>query len=200
MKRTTTELGRVGLSSPGRHIAQNATGVVAVLLELGLDPATACEGVSAYGGTRRRFEFKGEAGGVRVFDDYGHHPTEMTATLVTARHAAGTGRVVVLYRPLRHTRTQRMGPELARSLELADAVVVLDPSGDPPIEGVDGTLVSAHVRLPEGAVVHEPDLAAGPARIAELVRPGDLVITLGAGDVAPTGPALLALLAAGDAS
>jgi UDP-N-acetylmuramate--alanine ligase len=188
-------LGEVTLSAPGRHIALNATGVVAVLLELGLDPAEACAGVSAYGGTRRRFEFKGEAGGVRVFDDYGHHPTEMTATLITARHAAGTGRVVVLYRPLRHTRTQRMGPELARSLELADAVVVLDPSGDAPIAGVDGTLVSRHVRLPTGEVVHEPDLAAGPSRVAELVRPGDLVVTLGAGDVAAAGPALLALLA-----
>ncbi|HEY8789868.1 MAG TPA: UDP-N-acetylmuramate--L-alanine ligase, partial [Actinopolymorphaceae bacterium] len=189
-------MGAVTLSAPGRHIALNATGVVAVLLELGLDAAAACAGVSAYGGTRRRFEFKGEAGGVRVFDDYGHHPTEMTATLITARHAAGTGRVVVLYRPLRHTRTQRMGPELARALELADAVVVLDPSGDAKIDGVDGTLVSDHVHLPAGEVVYEPDLAAGPARVAELVRPGDLVVTLGAGDVAAAGPALLALLAA----
>jgi UDP-N-acetylmuramate--alanine ligase len=188
-------LGEVTLSAPGRHIALNATGVVAVLLELGLDPERACAGVSAYGGTRRRFEFKGEAGGVRVFDDYGHHPTEMTATLITARHAAGSGRVVVLYRPLRHTRTQRMGPELARALELADAVVVLDPSGDARIDGVDGTLVADHVRLPAGEVVYEPDLAAGPARVAQLVRPGDLVVTLGAGDVAAAGPALLDLLA-----
>lgn len=187
-------LGRVALSAPGRHIALNATGVVAVLLELGLTPEQACAGVSAYGGTRRRFEFKGEAGGVRVFDDYGHHPTEMTATLVTARHAAGSGRVVVLYRPLRHTRTQRMGPELARALELADAVVVLDPSGDAKIDGVDGTLVSDHVHLPNGKVIHEPDLGAGPSRVAELVGSGDLVVTLGAGDVAAAGPVLLQLL------
>ncbi len=192
-------LGTVALSAPGRHIALNATGVVAVLLELGLSAEEACAGVSAYGGTRRRFEFKGAAGGVRVFDDYGHHPTEMTATLVTARHAAGAGRVVVLYRPLRHTRTQRMGPELARALELADAVVVLDPSGDAKIEGVDGTLVSDHVHLPAGEVVYEPDLDTGPERVAELVRPGDLVVTLGAGDVAAAGPVLLALLAAGNA-
>jgi len=193
-------LGTVTLSAPGRHIALNATGVVAVLLELGLTPDQACAGVTAYGGTRRRFEFKGEAGGVRVFDDYGHHPTEMTATLVTARHAAGTGRVVVLYRPLRHTRTQRMGPDLAHALELADAVVVLDPSGDAKIPGVDGTLVSDHVHLPAGEVVYEPDLGAGPTRVAELVRPGDLVVTLGAGDVAAAGPALLVLLADGDPS
>ena len=198
IRRGTEVIGELELAVPGRHFASNAVGAVAVLLELGRPRDLAVAGIAGYGGTRRRFEFKGAAnyrdGSVRVFDDYGHHPTEMVATLTAARRAAGAGRVVVLFRPLRHTRTLRMGEQLGHALELADAVVVLDPSGDAVIDGVDGTMVADHVGLPAGAVVYESDFDAGPARVAALVEPGDLVVTLGAGDVAVAGPALLGLL------
>lgn len=201
LRRGEQVLGELELAVPGRHFASNAVGAVAVLLELGRPPAQACEGISRYAGTRRRFEFKGavgyRGGAVRVFDDYGHHPTEMIATLTAARRAAGSGRVLVLFRPLRHTRTLRMGEQLGHALELADAVVVLDPSGDAPIPGVDGTLVADHVGLPAARMAYEPEFANGPARLAMMVEPGDLVVTLGAGDVAPAGPQLLALLKAG---
>ncbi len=203
-------LGEVDVAVPGGHFALNAAGAVAVLRELGLTPEQATGGVSAYQGTRRRFQLTGEADGVRVYDDYGHHPTEMRATLETARRVAHGGRVVVLYRPLRFARTMRMGRQLGAALGLADAVVVLDPTGDPLIEGVDGAMVAEHVPLPADRVVHQPDFDRGPADVLAMLEPrapseypgnpgegpGDLVVTLGAADVARAAPRVLELLTA----
>ena len=133
-----------------------------------------------------------------VYDDYGHHPTEMRATVSTARAtlaaAGAAGRLVVLYRPLRYTRTQRMAPELGAALGGADVVVVLDPSGDPPIEGVSGAQVAEAVPLPADRVHYRGDPAGGVAAVTDVVRPGDLLLTLGAGDVAPLGRQVLAAL------
>jgi UDP-N-acetylmuramate--alanine ligase len=188
----------VRLQVPGAHFALNALAAHVVLNLLGLSPEEASERLAAYRGTVRRFERVGAAGGVVVYDDYGHHPTEMRATVSTGRQtlvAGGDdGRLVVLYRPLRYTRTQRMAPELGASLGGADIVMVLDPSGDPPIEGVSGAQVAAAVPLPADRVHYRSDPAEGVAVVTAALRPGDLLLTLGAGDVAPLGRQVLSAL------
>src|SRR5690606_4806071 len=118
----------VRVRTPGRHHVPNATAGYAAATWLGFPDDRVRAGLSLFGGTGRRFEFKGEAGGVRVFDDYAHHPTEMVVNLQTARRAAGEGRVVVCFRPLRHTRTRVFPREIGEALGLADEVVVMDPT------------------------------------------------------------------------
>jgi len=188
----------VRLQVPGAHFGLNALAAHIVLCLLGLPPHEAAERLRAYLGTVRRFEHVGSAGGVVVYDDYGHHPTEMLATVATARQAllagGGGGRLVVLYRPLRYTRTQRMAPELGAALGGADVVVVLDPSGDPPIEGVSGAQVAAAVPLAADHVLYRSDPAEAVSVVTAELRPGDLLLTLGAGDVAPLGRQVLAAL------
>jgi UDP-N-acetylmuramate--alanine ligase len=188
----------IRLQVPGAHFGLNAVAAHLVLCLLGLPGDTAAGLLGTYGGTVRRFERVGEAGGVEVYDDYGHHPTEMRVTLATARQTllAGdrNGRLVVLYRPLRFTRTQRMAPELGAALGGADVVVVLDPSGDAPIPGISGADVAAAVPLPAERVHYCGDPAEGVAVVSQALRPGDLLVTLGAGDVAPLGRQVLEAL------
>ena len=188
----------VRLQVPGAHFGLNGLAAHVVLCLLGLRPHEAAERLSAYLGTVRRFEHVGTAGGVVVYDDYGHHPTEMLATVSTARQAllagGGGGRLIVLYRPLRYTRTQRMAPELGAALGGADLVVVLDPSGDLPIEGVSGAQVAAAVPLTADHVLYRSDPAKSVDVVTAELRPGDLLLTLGAGDVAPLGRQVLAAL------
>ena len=186
----------VRLQVPGAHFGLNALAAHVVLCLLGLPAAEAAERLGAYQGTVRRFERVGTAGDVVVYDDYGHHPTEMRVTVSTARQTllagADGGRLVVLYRPLRYTRTQRMAPELGAALGGADLVVVLDPSGDPPIEGVSGAQIAAAVPLPVDRVHYRSEPGEGVAVVTAALRPGDLLLTLGAGDVAPLGRQVLA--------
>jgi UDP-N-acetylmuramate--alanine ligase len=188
----------VRLHVPGAHFGLNALAAHVVLCLLGLPPEAASEWLGAYRGTLRRFERVGAAGGVVVYDDYGHHPTEMLATVSTARETLAAigagGRLVVLFRPLRYTRTQRMAPELGAALAGADVVVVLDPSGDAPIDGVSGAQVAAAVPLPGERVHYRSDPRDGVAVATDVLRPGDLLLTLGAGDAAPLGRQVLAAL------
>jgi UDP-N-acetylmuramate--alanine ligase len=190
----------VVLQVPGAHFGLNALAAHTVLCLLGLRPPEASAWLGTYRGTVRRFEHVGTAGGVVVYDDYGHHPTEMSATVATARQTlvagGGAGRLVVLYRPLRYTRTQRMAPELGAALGGADMVVVLDPSGDEPIDGISGAQVAAAVPLATGRVHYRSDPADGVAVVVDALRPGDLLLTLGAGDVAPLGRQVIAALGA----
>ncbi|MEU8632360.1 UDP-N-acetylmuramate--L-alanine ligase [Amycolatopsis sp. NPDC048633] len=183
----------VRVAVPGEHMALNAVAALLAGLELGAPAEGLAEGLAAFGGVRRRFEFKGRSGDVRVYDDYAHHPTEVAAQLRAVRTAAGAGRVVVVFQPHLYSRTKLFSAEFASALSLADEVVVLDVYGarEEPEPGVTGALIADAVTVP---VHYEPafDVAAGLA--ASLAHGGDLVVTMGAGDVTQLGPEILAEL------
>jgi UDP-N-acetylmuramate--alanine ligase len=188
---------KVAVAVPGDHMASNAVAALLAGLELGAPLEGLLEGLAAFGGVRRRFEFKGRAGGVRVYDDYAHHPTEVSAQLRAARHVAGDGRLVVAFQPHLYSRTQAFAAEFGAALGLADEVVVLDVFGarEEPRPGVTGALVADAVALPAERVHYEPSFAKVPALLAGLVAPGDVVVTMGAGDVTQLAPEVLAELA-----
>jgi UDP-N-acetylmuramate--alanine ligase len=186
---------RLVLDPPGLHMALNATAALATGVALGLEPAALADGLARYTGVRRRFEFKGRAAGVVVYDDYAHHPTEVAAQLAAARTVVSDGRLVVVFQPHLYSRTATFATAFGAALGLADIVVQMDVYGarEQPRAGVDGRLVADAV--PSGtAVVYEPRFTATAATVADLVRPGDVVITMGAGDVTMIGPELLQLL------
>jgi UDP-N-acetylmuramate--alanine ligase len=189
-------MGRVVLRVPGRHNVLNATAALAAGIGLGL-PATAMrEGLAAFSGTRRRFEFKGAAAGVRVYDDYAHHPTEIAATLRAARDVVGQGRLVVAFQAHHYYRTAMFAREFGEALGLADEVVVLEvyAPGEEPIPGASGRTMAGNVPLPDGQVVFEPSWSAVARQLAGRARSGDIVMTLGAGDIGMIGPEVLDLL------
>ncbi|WP_017974154.1 UDP-N-acetylmuramate--L-alanine ligase [Actinopolyspora halophila] len=181
------------VSVPGEHMAGNAVAALLAGLELGAPLDGLLEGLAAFGGVRRRFEFKGRADGVRVYDDYAHHPTEVRVQLRAARTEVDSGRLVVVFQPHLFSRTAAFAEEFAEALALADEVVVLDVYGarEQPQPGVSGELISEAVPLPLERVHYEPSMTEVPLRIAELVRPGDVVLTMGAGDVTMLGPEIL---------
>ncbi|MGI4895817.1 MAG: UDP-N-acetylmuramate--L-alanine ligase [Janthinobacterium lividum] len=187
------------LAVPGEHNLRNAAAAWVAALELGADPLLVLEGLARFGGARRRFEDKGEVGGVRVVDDYAHHPTEVEALLRAARPLVGSGRVVAVFQPHLVSRTRAFAAEFGRALGLADEVVILDVyvAREDPDPAVTGALVADAVPLPSGQVTFVADRAAAAAAVAGRVRPGDLLLTVGAGDVTRLGPDVLALLAAG---
>lgn len=189
-------LGEVTVSVPGRHNAQNAAAAVAAGLDLGYGFHELRQGLAPFTGARRRFEFKGSAAGIRVFDSYAHHQTELTADLTAARQVVGSGRIVVAFQPHRYSRTAAFSRQLGEALGLADEVVVMEvyAAGEDPIPGATGAAVAAAVPLPPGQVEFEPSWSAVPAALAQRARSGDLVLTLGAGDVTMIGPVVLELL------
>ena len=188
---------RLDLRVPGAHNALNAVAAWTAGVWLGLDPQCLADGLARFGGTRRRFEIKGEAAGVLVIDDYAHHPTKVAAVLRAVRGVSGRGRVLALFQPHLYSRTRFFAPEFGQALGLADEVVVLDVYGarEDPEPGVGGELVARAVPLPAAVVAFEPDQAAAVRRLVERAAPGDVVLTLGAGDVTALGPVLLARLA-----
>ena len=170
----------------GDHMALNATAALILADELGLDLDTVIASWAGFGGVHRRFESHGEGGGVRVFDDYAHHPTEIAASLRGAREAlADTGRLIAVFQPGTYSRTQTFAREFAEAMQLADVAVVMDifPAREEPIPGVTGATISDLIEMPEGQVIYEPRYQAVPQRIAEVARPGDLVVTMGIGNV-----------------
>ncbi len=191
-------LGRVVLQIPGRHYVLDALAALAAGLRLGFAFDDLKRGLEAFTGTRRRMELKGEAGGVRVYDSYAHHPNEIAGDLQAARALAGAGRVVVAFQPHLVSRTRIFGPAMGEALGAADEVVVMDVyvAREDPEPGVNGALVASHVPLPPEHVHFEPSWAETPAVLVERARPGDLVLTLGAGDVTLVGPEVLEMLAA----
>jgi UDP-N-acetylmuramate--alanine ligase len=186
-------LGPVELTVPGAFNAVNAAGALGLGLAVGLPFADMARGLAAFSGARRRFELKGIAGGVRVFDDYAHHPTEVArGALVAARGAARDGRVIAVFQPHLYSRTQRFAVDFAEALGAADVVVVMEvyAAREDPLPGVTGRLIADAVKAP--VEVHfEPSWAAVPGLVAGLAKPGDVVITIGAGDVTMIGPAVL---------
>ncbi|MGN6130742.1 MAG: UDP-N-acetylmuramate--L-alanine ligase [Nocardioidaceae bacterium] len=190
-------LGRVVLQIPGRHYVLDALAALAAGLRLGFAFDDLKRGLEAFTGTRRRMELKGEADGVRVYDSYAHHPKAIAGDLQAARALAGAGRVVVAFQPHLVSRTRIFGTAMGEALGAADEVVVMDVyvAREDPVPGVNGALVASPVPLPAEHVRFEPSWAETPAALVERARPGDLVLTLGAGDVTLVGPEVLELLA-----
>ena len=163
---------------------------------LGQGYADLARGLGEFTGTGRRMEHKGEAGGVRVYDSYAHHPTEITGDLEAARSLAGDGRLVVAFQPHLVSRTRLLGEAMGIALGAADEVVVVDVyvAREEPDPAVTGRLVADAVPLPGERVHYVPDLDDVAAELVRHARPGDLVLTLGAGSVTDVGPRVLALL------
>jgi UDP-N-acetylmuramate--alanine ligase len=194
----TEVLGELQLHVPGRHNVLNALAAVSVGLELGLPFDALAPGLEAFRGADRRFERKGEAAGVTVVDDYGHHPTEIAAVLEAARPGLA-GRLIVAFQPHRYTRTQQLRDAFGPALAKADAIVLTDiyAAGEAPIAGVTLDWLAAAVELAAPGRVHVvPALADVPAAVARLARAGDLIVTLGAGSIGTLGPLVLEELAA----
>jgi UDP-N-acetylmuramate--alanine ligase len=190
------ELGEVHIRLPGAHMALNSAAALLAGLELGLPAAGLIGGLGRFGGVHRRFELKGIAAGVRVFDDYAHHPTEVAAQLRAARAVTGDGRLLVLFQPHLYSRTAQFAAGFGEALGLADEVVVMEVYGarEDPVPGVTGAMVADAVPLPAGRVAFEPSWSAAAPAMAARSRPGDLVVTMGAGDVSMVGPEVLAAL------
>jgi UDP-N-acetylmuramate--alanine ligase len=181
---------------PGAHMALNAAGVLLAGLELGAPVEGLIEGLAAFGGVRRRFEFKGRAAGVRVYDDYAHNPTKVSAQLTATRLVTGGGRLLVIFQPHLYSRTRDFSAQFGRALALADEVIVLDVYGarEEPIAGVTGRVIADAVPLPTEQVHYEPGFDRVPDLVAGLARDGDLVLTMGAGDVTGLGVEVLSAL------
>ncbi len=189
-------VGEITLAVPGRHYALNATAALAVAQALGCDLSVIGEGLSAYRGAMRRLELKGEARGAQVFDSYAHHPTELIADLGATRDylaERGSGRIVAIFQPHLYSRTRFFAAEFGAALGAADVAVVLDVYGarEDPEPGVTGQLIADAIPSGTAEVHYAPDFDAVPALAASLARPGDVIITLGAGDVTRLGPRIL---------
>ncbi|WP_104201308.1 UDP-N-acetylmuramate--L-alanine ligase [Cryobacterium sp. Y29] len=184
------------LRIPGKHNAINAAGAFAVLVGLGFDPAASLDAIAGFGGTQRRFELHGTVGGVSVYDDYAHHPTEVAAALAAARTVVGEGRIIAVHQPHLYSRTRLFAQEFAETLEtFADQTIVLGVYGarEDPEPGVTGALVSDRFRDPSH-VAYVPDWQDAADYLAGIARDGDFVVTLGCGDVNRIVPQLLAAL------
>jgi UDP-N-acetylmuramate--alanine ligase len=191
-------LGVTELGVPGRHNVLNATAALVTGMGLGQSSTDLLAGLASFSGTRRRFDFKGTVDGVRVYDDYAHHPTEIAATLTAMRDLVGDGRLVVAFQAHHYYRTALFSEEFGTALGLADEVVVLEvfAPGEDPIPGASGVAMASHVPLPADQVVFEPSWSRVAERLVERARPGDVVMTLGAGDIAMIGTEVLDLLRA----
>lgn len=185
------------LAVPGAHNVLNAAGAYAAARVLGVDPRAAVDGLAGFTGSRRRFEARGEAGGVRVYDDYAHNPAKVAAAVATGRQVAGSGRLVVVFQPHLYSRTLDFAAEFAQALSGADDVVVMDvyAAREDPVPGVTGALVADQVDLPAERVAYVPSWSAVPSEVVSRSGRGDLVLTIGAGDVTMIGREVLALLA-----
>ncbi|MEE6165269.1 MULTISPECIES: UDP-N-acetylmuramate--L-alanine ligase [unclassified Mycolicibacterium] len=182
----------IRLAVPGRHMALNALAAVLAAVAVGAPAEAVLDGLAGFEGVRRRFELVGSTDGVRVFDDYAHHPTEVRATLAAARSVvtATGGRLIVAFQPHLYSRTATFAGDFGAALNAADQVFVLDVYGarEQPIAGVSGAMVAGRVSVP---VTYVPDFSAVAAEVAASARPGDVVITMGAGDVTMLGSEIL---------
>ncbi|OMC54772.1 UDP-N-acetylmuramate--L-alanine ligase [Mycobacterium sp. IS-2888] len=188
------------LSVPGRHMALNALGALLAAVEVGAPADAVLDGLAGFEGVRRRFELVGSAsvgkGTVRVFDDYAHHPTEISATLAAVRtvlEQSGEGRSLVVFQPHLYSRTKAFAAEFGRALDAADEVFVLDVYGarEQPLAGVSGASVAEHVSVP---VRYLPHFSAAAEEVAAAAGPGDVIVTMGAGDVTMLGPEIVTAL------
>ncbi|WP_328718708.1 UDP-N-acetylmuramate--L-alanine ligase [Streptomyces sp. NBC_00247] len=181
------------VSVPGRHYAHNAVAALAAGVALGIPAHNLASALGTYTGVKRRLQLKGEAAGVQVIDSYAHHPTEMTADLEAMRGAAADARILVVFQPHLFSRTQELGTEMGQALALADASVVLDiyPAREDPVPGVTSALIIDAALAAGADVTAVHDAADVPGIVAGMAKPGDLVLTMGAGDVTDLGPHIL---------
>ncbi len=196
-----SDLGELRLAIPGRHYLLDAAAALAMGLRLGYEFNDLAEGLAAFTGTGRRMELKGEVGGVRVYDSYAHHHVEIAGDLQAARSVVGEGRLVVAFQPHLVSRTRIFGAQMGQELGAADEVLVLDVyvARENPDPDVTGALVAAAVPLPPDRVAFMADFDAVPAELVRRARPGDLILTLGAGTITELGPRVLELLRGLDA-
>ena len=181
-----TVVGHIELQVPGKHNLLNAAGTLALAMALELNPAAFLSGLHSFRGAGRRFELKATVNGIRVIDDYGHHPTEIAVTLEAARRYADTGRVLVIFQPHRYSRTQAFLAQFAESLDVADDVTLLEiyAASEKPILGVSSELIAE--KMQHG--IYLPNFIEAAERIVEIAKPGDVILTLGAGDVNSLAP------------
>ena len=179
-------VGHLELQVPGHHNLLNAASCLAMGLTLDMPIHQLLEGLHNFRGAGRRFELKATEHGIRIIDDYGHHPTEITVTLQAARRYAGDGRVLVIFQPHRYSRTQAFLNDFAASLDLADDVTLLEiyAASEKPIHGVSSSLIAE--KMSHGHFI--PNFASASERVIEMAKPGDVIITLGAGDVNSLAP------------
>ncbi|MBA2773950.1 MAG: UDP-N-acetylmuramate--L-alanine ligase, partial [Nocardioidaceae bacterium] len=196
VRRGDATLGRITLRVPGEHYVIDALAALAAGLELGFSFDDLAAGLGEFRGSGRRMEFKGEAEGIRVFDSYAHHPVEIAADLAAAKTVAGKGRLVVCFQPHLFSRTKVFADQMGAALGSADEVVVMDVyrSREDPDPSVSGAMVAAAVPLAPEHVTFVPDWSQTAAEVARRSRTGDLVMTMGAGDVTEIGPVVVALL------
>ena len=189
-----TELGEVELAQPGRHNVLNALAAIGAGLQAGISPRDCVAGLAAFGGVGRRFERKGEYNGVTVIDDYGHHPAEIAATLQTVRQVFPGRRVVMVFQPHRFTRTQALFGEFCQVFEPVDKLFLTEiyPASEKPIPGVSGQSLAQGIRQVSKTDVHFlPDFDAIVDALGDELRPGDVLLTQGAGSVTTVGPRVL---------
>lgn len=188
-----TRLGEIELAVPGVHNVSNALAAVAAGLELGISLEAIAGALKRFRGAQRRFQTLGKPRGIWVVDDYGHHPTEVKATLRAAR-ASTSGRVICLFQPHRYTRTKFLAGEFGAAFRDADEVILTDiyPAGEDPISGVSAQLIADSIRQVEGRDIRViSDRDALVREVENLARPGDLILTMGAGDIYKTGLTLV---------
>lgn len=181
------------LSVPGRHMALNALAALLAARDVGAPVDDVLDGLAGFEGVRRRFELVGTANGIRVFDDYAHHPTEVRAVLAalqTVTEQSGGGRVIGVFQPHLYSRTKTFAADFGAALDGADRAFVLDvyAAREQPMPGVSGATVAEHVSVP---VTYVPDLSAVARTVAEVARPGDVIVTMGAGDITMLGPEIV---------
>ena len=198
VKRRQEELGQVTLNRPGRHTIYNSLAAIAVGLELEIDFSTIAMALQGFQGVERRIEVKGEAEGVLVVDDYGHHPTEIRATLDAVREGWPEKRLVVAFQPHRYSRTQGLFDEFVTAFHRADVLVLTDiyPASEAPIAGVTAqALQEAIQKHGQRNTFYIPGLIDSPAELLPLLQENDLLLTLGAGNIVRTGEQVLHLIA-----
>ena len=193
VRSTSGELGEFLVNIPGDHNVLNATAAIAVALELHVEPDVIREGLKQFSGVARRFDIKGEVRGVTVVDDYGHHPTEIRATLAAARSCAKNN-LTVLFQPHRYTRTQLLLDDFARAFHAAERVVVLDiyAASEQSIPGVSGAVLVDRMRqFGHRGAEYASSSEAGVEAVVHGAAAGDMIVTLGAGSVSGLAPLIL---------
>ena len=182
-------IGVIELQVPGQHNLLNAAAALATGLKLGMPAAQLLIGLGIFRGTGRRFELKGTVHGIRVIDDYGHHPTEIKVTLDAARRFAADGRLIVVFQPHRYSRTRAFASGFSEALDKADRAIVLEiyAASEKPIEGVDSRIITATMTKGE----YIPNFVEVTDSVVASAQPGDVIMTLGAGDVSSLAPIIV---------
>jgi UDP-N-acetylmuramate--alanine ligase len=192
---TGRKVGELNLVVPGGHNLLNGLAAFAAATAVGAPEKKALDGLASFTGTKRRFELKGEVGGVKVIDDYGHHPTEIKVTLTTAKNLAQTGRVIVIFQPHRYSRTAAFAAQFSSVLSLADYTYLLEvyAASEKPLPGISSLLIAKAMDAKQ--VKFEPSMIEVVSEVVAMAKSGDLILTLGAGDVSSLGEPILQALA-----